>query len=591
MPKELGILVPSPLESNLWIFVETVHMINQSSPIFRFDDKGRYNGGFMMDMPGPTLYSLDPPQVKDSDLFERIVKDCLSMTYRQRFEQFGRSGQTQYGIDLWTPDGKYVVQCKNYLTSDKNAFKTAIKKDYRTAREQFDHMEHFIAATSLRRDEKLQIYLEGVSDEEVPIEVLFWEDFEEMLTKAPDLFRYFYPILCGHLPVKPQLDRPVWWINPYCDDSELWFDDCHPLLLDSFLLTTAGRGVIFLISDWPDAIGAALNDLADREKLPLTWKDLVLNEYATLSPEDSGTILTIRDRLDESLPLIEQCLQRRVAAKGSYQLIFNFCVSPWQRVLPKIREMAKYLRGRFLRTHFDLITTLDPFLSAADLEDEGTVRAADDFLASLAGGSFPPNKTDMVKQVHRHPEQCRALLQLAVRYKMVLPTVFSFASHSFTALCTLLDELQAGTVCDLLDCGVQSGLQPDWDRCAWEFHRRCLSGQSQWGICLSLATEQCSDAMQALICREEFPLETKYLLYLLRDASEAQMQTYLRWYEPNSPPYLAVLMCSRHSFGNLTEKLRNRRLAEQYRAILMPESFYNEDEMTASSYGALRPVL
>ena len=97
--------------------------------------------------------------------------------------------------------------------------------------------------------------------------------------------------------------------------------------------------------------------------------------------------------------------------------------------------------------------------------------------------------------------------------------------------------------------------------------------------------------MQALICREVFPLETKYFLYLLRYASEAQMQTYLRWYEPNSPPYLAVLMCSRHSFGNLTEKLRNRRLAEQYRAILMPESFYNEDEMTASSYGALRPVL
>lgn len=97
--------------------------------------------------------------------------------------------------------------------------------------------------------------------------------------------------------------------------------------------------------------------------------------------------------------------------------------------------------------------------------------------------------------------------------------------------------------------------------------------------------------MRTLISQEEPPFETQYILYLLRDASEAQVQANLCGCELNSPPYLAVLLCSRYAFGKLMEELRNRRLAEQYRAILIPESFCDEDEMTASSYGAVRPIL
>ncbi len=544
-----------------------------------------------MNMSGPTLYQF--PRVKDPDTFERIVRDCLAEKYGQQFEQYGRKGQEQNGIDLWSRDKKYGVQCKNYLKADKTAFKQAIRGDYRAAIKHFDDMEHFVAATALSRDTDIQELMKYLSDD-VPIEVVFWEDIEEILSKTPRIAQYYYPNFHDHPLEKPKLNRPIWWIDPCQDEAGFWFNDRYPLLLDSFLMAAAGRGVIFLISDWPGGIGAALNGLAEKEKLPLTWKELPLGKYAGLSPEDSGAVLTIRDNLDEAAELMKQCLQHWEEVEGRYQLIFNFCVSTWQRELVKIREMVKYLRSRFLRAHFDLISTLDPFFPVDEPEEGGRL-AASNFLAELEASGALPSEADLLKQVHRHPEQCRALLCLAVRFQTLQPVIFSFASHSFTALRTLLDELQAEAVSNLLKCGLLSGLQPDWDLCVWEFYRRCCSDQVQWKLCLSLAAEQCSDAMRALIAQEALlvppPAETKYLFYLLERASEAQVQTYLCRYEPSSPPYLAILLCSRHAFGRLMEKLSNRRLAEQYRAILIPESFHDEDEMTASSRSEVRPIL
>lgn len=546
----------------------------------------------MMNPSGPTLYSF--PQVKDADTFERLVRDCLAKKYGRSFEQYGNKGQKQHGIDLWSSDKKYVVQCKNYFKYKRADFKKVINADYVAAIKHFECDKTFIVATALSRSTEIQEFVDLISLDEMPIEVLFWEDIEELLSENPDISRTYFPNFHNDLPVKPQLDRPIWWVDFRRDETGYWFNDRYPFLLDSFLLTAAGRGVIFLISDWPGGIGTALNELAEKEKLSLTWGELPLGRYADLSPKDSGTVLTIRDNPSGSAEQIKQCIHRWMAEGFCYQLIFNFCVPAWLTELAEIRRIVKDLKSEFLGLSFDLISTLDPFLSA-DGPERDVGPAAEAFLADLAAGKTLPAEENLIEQVHAHPEQCHALLRLAVRFKTLQPVIFSFASHSFTALGILLDELGVNAVSDLLMCGLLSGRQPDWDLCAWEFYRRCCSGLNEWEFCRSFAEKQCSDVMCSLIAGAKSqphpPAQTKQLFYLLKRASEKEIKDYLDWYEPSSLPYLAILLCSRYAFDTLTEKLRDPRLAEQYRAIMIPNPLYEEDEMTESNRSAVRPIL
>ena len=64
------------------------------------------------------IYNILPKQT-DAKIFEQMVKDCASKKYNKEFNLYGRTGQNQHGIDIYSiNDFAEVIQCKNYTTLD-----------------------------------------------------------------------------------------------------------------------------------------------------------------------------------------------------------------------------------------------------------------------------------------------------------------------------------------------------------------------------------------------------------------------------------------------------------------------------------------
>lgn len=127
------------------------------------------------------------------DEFEKLAQKVCSCRYKKRFSRYGRNGQAQYGIDLYTPGFQICVQCKNY--QGNNAVRdlcNAISKDCRTAVGHFYEkgMRTFVIATTVRRDRTVQDMLENIRTEvpeDLDIQILFMEDIREILRENPRL--------------------------------------------------------------------------------------------------------------------------------------------------------------------------------------------------------------------------------------------------------------------------------------------------------------------------------------------------------------------------------------------------------------------
>lgn len=86
-------------------------------------------------MSTPSLMIL--PKSKSAEKFEIICKDVLFEIYGKGFVQYGRQGQKQHGIDIYSRDDDdlfIVAQCKNYyeIGSSRRLIEQ-IKKDIATA--------------------------------------------------------------------------------------------------------------------------------------------------------------------------------------------------------------------------------------------------------------------------------------------------------------------------------------------------------------------------------------------------------------------------------------------------------------------------
>ena len=78
-------------------------------------------------------------KIDDSAMFEKLMKACAKAYYGISFSMVGRRGQSQYGIDLISQDGKIGIQCKNYKDSKKEQrdFVKKIREDYISAKNQY----------------------------------------------------------------------------------------------------------------------------------------------------------------------------------------------------------------------------------------------------------------------------------------------------------------------------------------------------------------------------------------------------------------------------------------------------------------------
>lgn len=135
-------------------------------------------------------------RIPDTGLeFERLTQIVCNRKFSTTFTVYGRNGQKQDGVDLYSNNFKICVQCKNY--QGQNSTKKLLiefKKDFIAANGKFgDSLTKYVLATTVQRDTNIQNEIETIAREySKTIEILFWEDFQELLKTYPDILEAYH---------------------------------------------------------------------------------------------------------------------------------------------------------------------------------------------------------------------------------------------------------------------------------------------------------------------------------------------------------------------------------------------------------------
>lgn len=128
---------------------------------------------------------------KTGEDFERLTKIACSKKFKRTFSFYGRSGQKQHGIDLYSDHYEICIQCKNYPSGDTvKKLCDEFKKDIAAAYNKFcNTMQTYIFATTAKRDTLIQHTVEFAKAQypNLQIHVLFREDFEDLFRVYPDI--------------------------------------------------------------------------------------------------------------------------------------------------------------------------------------------------------------------------------------------------------------------------------------------------------------------------------------------------------------------------------------------------------------------
>lgn len=144
-------------------------------------------------MPTPALMQI--PKSSSAEEFESICTDVLSDSYGTRFSIYGRKGQKQNGIDIFTQnkDSCIVAQCKNYyLENSSERLVRQIKNDIVATKETDFNIIRFIAMTSMNRDNKVQNDILKINSDFF-IELWFWEEIQTSVCSNTQLLKKYYP--------------------------------------------------------------------------------------------------------------------------------------------------------------------------------------------------------------------------------------------------------------------------------------------------------------------------------------------------------------------------------------------------------------
>ena len=129
------------------------------------------------------------PRLKSADAFECLVRDYFRVKHGEDFQLYGRNGQKQYGVDVVNSSRTFQVQAKNYALKEKDI------EEILDAHKMKDCRAFYIACSG-DRDAKLQDHVSSLSKSKsslFPIHILFWDDFEELLSNNEDIRRKWYP--------------------------------------------------------------------------------------------------------------------------------------------------------------------------------------------------------------------------------------------------------------------------------------------------------------------------------------------------------------------------------------------------------------
>ena len=138
------------------------------------------------------------PVPKTPDDFE----DMVCALYREELndkeiKRFGRRGQAQNGVDIYSPQNRRGIQCKNKGLGEELTEAECLK-EIGKAETFTPELKHYIIATTAKKDAEIQKVILNLSETrkqsgKFTVEVVSWEDLGELFNAYPEVMGRYYP--------------------------------------------------------------------------------------------------------------------------------------------------------------------------------------------------------------------------------------------------------------------------------------------------------------------------------------------------------------------------------------------------------------
>lgn len=578
--------------------------------------------------------------------FERLMLKVCGKIYNTTFSLFGRNGQEQYGIDLYTSGFRICVQCKNY--SKQSSLLSMMAGDFRKAVARFgEKMEVYVLATTLKADANAQILAENLrcslpeeQRKRIIFRLLFWDEIFDCL-KANRHFlnndSIFSPSEYDR--ACPDPEAQLWWMgtsqgqerslvrstsgipprririqslrnrraesdmdqnqdSEWIDQLEAmpeyysevqWLDDLRPVSLGPLFLCTQGRGIFFLISDWRHGLTDSLNryaasilDEAD------SFKDKGFG-WVEIKPEDYRYLCDQHSGtvigIDESrndVQMLIKCVQRWKELGQKGQLIFHI-----HGELPSYAQWAELeCRARYyiqqLRSAFDS-------LPISLLTAYHPFRHSELLSSSEAPLSFPVEErpADWIRRnPDRLPDVFCGFAEDRERLFQWLPALSGWPDVLETVFLALKENDNGKYLLDdvrsLLD-----ELNLNYEMCAVALYR-LYRGDPIWmpvlQDCLMRCERRVERTFQYLLNPNGAePEDADVVLYTLLSREPAEFL--------GEEGRIMELLNGRRRLADVAQSSNGRELLKQLGSILLPECDQYTDETISHFRGRIRPYI
>lgn len=142
--------------------------------------------------------------------FETLIRGVVDVIWRQEgWQNYGRPGQSQFGIDLFGYDDKRMftgIQCKKknqtnsegvLLTNSLLTKQVILEEILNSESIKNPQLEKFIFATTSSRDTKLQDIIRDINHERTKtgkfsVDIWFWEDIQIHIENHIELMYWYY---------------------------------------------------------------------------------------------------------------------------------------------------------------------------------------------------------------------------------------------------------------------------------------------------------------------------------------------------------------------------------------------------------------
>lgn len=261
-----------------------------------------------------------------------------------------------------------------------------------------------------------------------------YEYFKEKIPEVVALFELGEKAAVFTEKSKIQFERTemAFWMNPYADDDEKWFEDHYQIALADYLITMEKNGLYLLIDFFEKDLAYTLNTYA---------KELgVLQQWTEQGEAGTGKVIYFNPEDVASISKIVSEVEKWKTAKETYQLLINFSIKKDLNIFRVVMRIAREICGKWPSVTPEILSLVNPYYLDFMKMDSPITNRLEQLLED--SGSVLNRSSNIYTLLHDNVCTFSELLKLWIKgtdekkYDLI-----EFASNSRTATETTLKEI------------------------------------------------------------------------------------------------------------------------------------------------------